>query len=176
MKAKQRKLLKEKNSKIEQEQLDKKSENQIFSNQKPAVSAINPGLPTDSENENMVSNPIIKRSSIITQLKAPFAANNQDSSTNINNNLFFKEKELKPTLSSKKNSNKYILSQKQENFDNFLESTNPNKPDIKERKEDLNKMIQILNLKISSDKFEIKENEKYKESKKEYEKLKKIFL
>jgi hypothetical protein len=176
MKAKQRKLLKEKNSKIEQEQLDKKSENQIFSNQKPAVSAINPGLPTDSENENMVSNPIIKRSSIITQLKAPIAANNQDSSTNINNNLFFKEKELKPTLSSKKNSNKYILSQKQENFDNFLESTNPNKPDIKERKEDLNKMIQILNLKISSDKFEIKENEKYKESKKEYEKLKKILI
>jgi hypothetical protein len=176
MKAKQRKLLKEKNSKIEQEQLDKKHENQIFSNQKPAVSAINPGLPTDSENENMVSNPIIKRSSIITQLKAPIAANNQDSSTNINNNLFFKEKELKPTLSSKKNSNKYILSQKQENFDNFLESTNPNKPDLKERKEDLNKMIQILNLKISSDKFEIKENEKYKESKKEYEKLKKILI
>ena len=167
MNAKQRKLLKEKKFKEEQEKLKIKKEKQIISNQKPAVSAINPGLPTDSENENIVRNPVIKRSSIITQFKAPVAANNQDSATNINNNLFFKEKDLNK-------SNKYLLSQNEENFNNFLELTNPNKPDITERNKNLNKMIRMLNLKATPDKFEIKENEKYKESKKEYEKLKKI--
>ena len=167
MNAKQRKLLKEKKFKEEQEKLKIKNEIQMISNQKPAVSANNPGLPTDSENENIVRNPVIKRSSIITQFKAPFAANNQDSATNINNNLFFKEKDLNK-------SNKYLLSQNEENFNNFLELTNPNKPDITERNKNLNKMIRMLNLKATPDKFEIKENEKYKESKKEYEKLKKI--
>lgn len=54
MNAKQRKLLKEKKFKEEQEKLKIKKEKQIISNQKPAVSAINPGLPTDSENENIV--------------------------------------------------------------------------------------------------------------------------
>ena len=170
MNAKQRKLLKEKKFKEEQEKLKIKKEKQIISNQKPAVSAINPGLPTDSENENIVRNPVIKRSSIITQFKAPVAANNQDSATNINNNLFFKEKDLNK---SRKYSNKYLWSQNEENFNNFLETTNPNKPNATERNKDLNKMIRILNLKTTSDKFEIKENEKYKESKKEYEKLKK---
>ena len=167
MNAKQRKLLKEKKFKEEQEKLKIKNEIQMISNQKPAVSANNPGLPTDSENENIVRNPVIKRSSIITQFKAPVAANNQDSATNINNNLFFKEKDLNK-------SNKYLLSQNEENFNNFLELTNPNKPDITERNKNLNKMIRMLNLKATPDKFEIKENEKYKESKKEYEKLKKI--